>query len=174
MVFIDETGIHLAMARNYGRAKIGDRIHEAKRQRPRVSEKYTWISAISTEGVFAPFELNGSMTGMAFIVYLREVLLPQLKPYHIVVMDNLASHKVRGVEEAFIDFNIGLKYLPPYSPDLSPIEEFWSKFKAYLRKVAKRNVKDLREAAITAFDLVTQSDIKGWFGHFQETMQSIH
>ena len=116
LVFIDETGVHLAMARTHGRALKGERVYEAKRNRPKISEKYTWISALSQNELFAHFELNGSMTSEAFLVYVQQILLPALRPDQIVIMDNLACHKTDAVIEAFNEAEQAYIFLPPYSP----------------------------------------------------------
>ena len=173
MVFIDETGIHLAMARNYGRAKSEQRIFEAKRNRPKQSEKYTWISALSSEKIFAHFEINGSMTGESFLCYVEEILIPELAPEQVVIMDNLACHKMEVIRQSFE--NAGQKYLflPPYSPDFSPIEECWSKFKAILKKIAARTVKSMQEATEFALQSISTQDIEGWFRHFQSNIQTL-
>lgn len=172
LVFIDETGIHLAMSRNYARAKRAERIFEAKRQRPRITEKYTWISARSTEKLFAHFELRGSMTGDAFLFYVREILLPELKPQQVVVMDNLACHKMESVQAAFNEYGQEILFLPPYSPDFNPIEECWSKFKAILKKLAARTIESLQNATQIALESISKTDIDGWFRHFQYIIQN--
>ena len=171
MVFIDETGVHLALARNYGRSTRGKRVYEAKRNRPKQSEKYTWISALSTESLFAHFELNGSMTGEAFLVYVQQILIPELKTNQIVVMDNLACHKMDAIAQAFNDAGQKILFLSPYSPDFSPIEECWSKFKSVLKKLAARTIPDFQQATEKALESITQSDIQGWFRHFQRNIQ---
>ena len=99
----------------------------------------TFIAGLRSSGVIAPFVLDGPMTGEMFLVYVRQFLAPELKPGDIVVMDNLAAHKVAGVCEAIRAVGASLLYLPPYSPDLNPIEQLFSKLKALLRKAAARS-----------------------------------
>lgn len=173
LVFIDETGVHLAMSRTHGRSLKGERVYEAKRQRPKISEKYTWISALSQDGLFAHFELNGSMTSEAFLVYVQQILLPALQPEQIVVMDNLACHKTDTVLQAFTDAGQQYIFLPPYSPEFSPIEECWSKFKAFLKKSAARTKEVLNIAVNEAIESITPEDIQGWFRHFSQNIQAL-
>lgn len=170
LVFLDESGVHPELARDYGRGPQGKRIPEAKRHRPKASEKYTWIAAMSMTGLLAPCELEGSMTGQAFVAYVEQILLPELKPGQVLVLDNLGCHKVSGVAEAFEVSGVKVMYLPPYSPDFSPIEEFWSKVKACLKGIAIRSAKALKEGVLKAMDTVTGQDIQGWFGHLKQTM----
>lgn len=170
LVFLDETGIHLAMARNYGRTYSAKRVYEAKRQRPKQSEKYTWISALSKQHVFAHLEIYGSMTGDAFLYYVSEILLPELEPEQVVIMDNLSCHRTDAVQKAFEKAGIELLYLPPYSPDFNPIEECWSKFKAVLRKIAARTIESMQEATQKALESISKQDIAGWFRHFERNI----
>ncbi|MCC8077166.1 MAG: transposase [Oscillospiraceae bacterium] len=116
---------------------------------------------LNGEKVFTTYE--GGTTGKRFVTYLREVLISALKKGDIVVMDNLRSHHVKEVEELLRQNEITLLYLPPYSPDLNPIEKMWSKMKACLRKWKVR-VRDALPAAVAdALALVTQDDVMGWF-----------
>ncbi len=109
--------------------------------------------------------LEGGTNGIAFQVFLDKVLLPQLWPGACVVMDNLPAHKVKGVEEKIQSVGASLIYLSPYSPDFNPIENCWSKLKAYLRKVAARSRELLEEAISLGLDLITELDIRNWFAH---------
>jgi transposase len=161
------------MARTYGRALPEERVYEAKRTRPRQSEKYTWISALSSNKLFAHFELNGSMTGEAFLVYVQEILIPELEPNQIVLMDNLACHKMDSIAQAFKKAGQNILFLPPYSPDFSPIEECWSKFKATLKKSAARTIESFQQATDDALKSITQQDIQGWFRHFQRNIRNL-
>jgi transposase len=115
------------------------------------------------ETVYTTFA--GAVNGEKFKEYLRELLVPTLRPGDIVVMDNLRSHKVSGVAEIIESAGATVLYLPPYSPDFNPIEQMWSKIKAFLRKVKARSVDALLEAIPLAFDTVCLSDIEGWFKH---------
>ena len=104
----------------------------------------TFVAGLRRTGIVAPLVLDGPMTGAAFRTYVEEVLTPTLQPGDIVVMDNLPAHKVAGVREAIRAAKAGLLYLPPYSPDLNPIEQLFAKLKTLLRKAAARS----REAPV--------------------------
>jgi transposase len=99
-------------------------------------ETLTFVSALRHDGMVAPMLIEGPMNGELFLAYVEQFLVPTLKPDHIVVADNLATHKVAGVVEAIEAAGATLRYLPQYSPDLNPIEMPFSKFKSYLRKLA--------------------------------------
>jgi transposase len=118
---------------------------------------------ITGEKVYTTF--SGAVNGEKFKEYLREFLVPTLRPDDIVIMDNLRSHKVSGVAEIIESVGAAILYLPPYSPDLNPIELMWSKIKAFLRMVKARTVDALLEAIPMAFQTVSVEDIAGWVKH---------
>ena len=151
------------MTRLYGRAPKGERVLGSvpRDHGPNV----TIIGSISLEGVDAAMSFEGAVNGDIFRVFVQQVLAPTLCEGDVVLMDNLASHKVKGIEEAIQGRGAQLLYLPPYSPDFSPIEECWSKVKAWLKKVEARTIEALYEAIECAFDEVTKSDLAGWFRH---------
>ena len=135
-VFLDESGAKTNMTRLYGRAPIGQR---CRFHTPHGHWKTsTMLSAIRATGVVreATLLLDGPMNAMVFRGYVEEMLVPALAPGDVVVMDNLAAHKVKGVAEAIDAAGADLWYLPPYSPDLNPIERAWSKVKTWLRRAA--------------------------------------
>ena len=135
-VFLDETGLNTKMTRLYGGAPRGERLVAAvPHGHWRTS---TFIAGLRQSGVIAPLVLDGPMTGAAFRAYVEQALAPALKPGDVVVMDNLAAHKVAGIEEAIAMTGASLLYLPPYSPDLNPIEQLIAQLKALLRKAAAR------------------------------------
>jgi transposase len=109
--------------------------------------------------------LEGSVDTEAFRLYLEQVLGPALQPGDIVVMDNLSVHKVAGLTELLASRGARLEYLPPYSPDLNPIEKCWSKIKTALRKAKARTLEALEEALKKAFASITESDARAWFNH---------
>lgn len=114
----------------------------------------TFIAGLRCGGITAPFVLDGPMNGEFFLVYIEQVLVPTLKKGDIVAMDNLPVHKVAGVREAIEKAGAKLLYLPPYSPDLNPIEQAFSKLKNLLRTAAARTSRALRRAikkALSAF-----------------------
>ncbi|MBM3526174.1 MAG: IS630 family transposase [Alphaproteobacteria bacterium] len=145
LVFIDETGASTKMARLYGRSPRGARCVASI---PHGHWKtLTFTGALRAEGLTAPMVLDGPMNGPAFQAYVEQILVPSLRPGDIVIMDNLASHKSAAVGEAIRGAGAELRYLPPYSPDLNPIENAFAKLKAGLRSAAARTVDDI-EAAI--------------------------
>jgi transposase len=161
--FIDEAGINLAMTRLYGRAAPGARVRESVPQN--YGENLTLLAALSIEGVSAPMTINGAVDGEVFRAYVEYVLAPSLKPGDSVVMDNLGAHKVAGIREAIEGRGAVVEYLPPYSPDLNPIEKCWSKIKTALRKAKARTREALEAALKEALHTITQSDARAWFTH---------
>jgi transposase len=101
------------------------------------------VGGLTTRGFVAPYVTDGAMTGAIFLAWVEQMLAPELRPGDIVVMDNLAAHKVDGVRKAIADRGAELRYLPPYSPDLNPIEQAFAKLKALLRQAAERTVDGL-------------------------------
>ena len=129
------------MARRYGRAPKGERLRVGI---PHGHWKTTtFVAGLRLTGVIAPMVLDGPINGRAFQAYVDQVLVPELKPGDIVIMDNLASHKGADVRAAIEAAGATLLYLPPYSPDFNPIENAFSKLKAMLRKAAERTVDGL-------------------------------
>ena len=109
--------------------------------------------------------IEGSVDGEVFLAFIEQILVPTLRPGQVVVMDNLAAHKGAAVRTAIEATGAQLLFLPPYSPDLNPIEECWSKLKAWLRKQAARTHEALEQALTEAFQLITSDDARGWFNH---------
>jgi transposase len=138
------------MARRYGRAPRGERVVAAI---PHGHWKTTtFVAGLRHDGITAPFVVDRPMNGVIFRAYVERVLAPTLKPGDIVIMDNLGSHKVAGVREAIEAVGATPLYLPPYSPDLNPIEQLFAKLKAILRKVRATTVDDLWQAIGNALD----------------------
>jgi transposase len=141
LVFLDETWAATNMARRYGRAPRGQRALDAV---PHGHWKTTTVvAALRADGITAPLVLDGAINGESFLAYVRQFLAPALRPGDVLVMDNLPSHKVAGVREAIEAAGATLRYLPPYSPDLNPIEQVFAKLKALLRSEAARTVEAL-------------------------------
>lgn len=159
--FLDEAGSNLAMTRLYGRGAKGVRIIETVPQN--YGENITMLATVSLSGIEAPMTINGAVDGVVFKVYVEEVLSPTLKTGDVVVMDNLPAHKVAGIRDLIEACGARLIYLPPYSPDLNPIEKCWSKIKTYLRKAKARTRDELEKALREALLLVTEEDAQGWF-----------
>ena len=161
--FIDESGTHLGLTRLYGRAAPGARVVEAT---PGYSGKhYTVIAALGLTEVTATWLLPEAMTGEAFDVYVIQVLAPTLHAGDVVVIDNLNVHKSATARQAIAACGARLEFLPPYSPDLNPIEKCWSKIKAVLRRLKARTFDELVEALNIAFQSVTPDDLRAWFAH---------
>ena len=137
LVFIDETWTSTGMTRRYGRAPRGERCLDSA---PHGHwETTTFVGALRRRRLSAPMVIDGPMDGETFLAYVRQFLCPTLQPGDRVILDNLSSHKVAGVKEAITAAGATVHYLPPYSPDLNPIEKFFSKLKARLRQAAQRS-----------------------------------
>lgn len=151
-MFIDETGAATNMARRYGRCPRGERLVSSV---PWGHWKTTtFVAALRANQICAPGVFDGPMNGESFRAYVEQCLVPTLRPGDIVVLDNLASHKVAGIRAAIEAAGAQVRYLPPYSPDLNPIEQLFAKLKALLRKAAARTLDALIEAiaaALTCF-----------------------
>ncbi len=158
---MDEAGSNLAMTRLYGRGAKGERVIETVPQN--YGENITMLATLSVAGIEAPMTINGAVDGVVFKVYVEELLSPTLHTGDVVVMDNLPAHKVAGIKELIEARGAKLIYLPPYSPDLNPIEKCWSKIKTYLRKAKARTREELEKALREALLLITEEDAQGWF-----------
>ena len=149
------------MARLYGRSLRGTRCLAAT---PHGHWKTTtFVGGLRLGGMTAPMVLDGAMDGPAFLAWIEHMLAPTLEPGDIVVMDNLPAHKPDAVRTAIEATGATLRYLPPYSPDLNPIEMAFSKFKALLKKAAARTIDDLRTAIAQALPQLTPSDCANYF-----------
>jgi len=161
--FLDEIGTHLGLTRLYGRAAPGVRVVEAT---PGYSgPHYSAVASLNWRGVSAPWVIEGSIDGPAFLAYVTAVLAPTLKRGDVVILDNLQAHKPDAVRAAIEACGARLVFLPPYSPDFNPIEKCWAKVKAYLRKVKARTFDALVEALAAALRSVSSSDARAWFAH---------
>jgi len=163
LVFIDETGLNLAMVRRYGRGFGGKRVYD---DRPSAKGKnITLIGAISDEGLIASMTFQGALNTASFIVFIEQVLLPALWVGAIVVMDNLSVHYADAAKALIESVGAQVKFLPPYSPDLSPIELCWSKLKLILRSAKARTYANLDLAISAAIALITADNALNWFHH---------
>jgi transposase len=162
LVFVDETGVTTAMTPAYGRAPRGERVEASA---PASWESVTVIAAMGLDGVRAPLALPGSVNAATFEAYVEQVLVPALRPGDVVVFDNLSSHLGPAVFEAIERAGARVLPLPPYSPDYTPIEEMFSKFKGFLRRVGARAKEHLYDAIAEGLREVTDEDILGWFRH---------
>ena len=151
------------MTRQYGRAPRGERVVGAVPQN--YGANVTMLAALSLQGVGAVMTVDGATDAAVFHAYVEHVLCPTLGPGDVVIMDNLRAHKVAGIRERIEACGARLIYLPPYSPDLSPIEPCWSKLKALLRTAQARTREALDAAIQQVLAAVTASDARGWFRH---------
>jgi transposase len=160
---LDETGAKTNMTRVYARAKKGERAVDYAPQGHWSTT--TLVAAITWESAIAPMVLDGPMNTLAFEVYVEQVLLPALPLEAIVVMDNLSAHKSPAIARLLENAGMELRYLPPYSPDLNPIELMWAKVKSILRGAKARAEEELYTAIANALKQITPSDTRGFFCH---------
>ncbi len=161
---MDESGTHTSLTRLYGWAPHDQRASGAV---PRNHGKNTTlVAALTPEGVKEPWLLvERAMNAEAFEWYIREQLGPQLRPGQIVVMDNLSAHKAASIREELTARGCDLLFLPPYSPDFTPIEQAFSKLKAILRGLGARTQETLQAAVRLAVEAITPADAAAWFTH---------
>jgi transposase len=163
LVFVDETGSHIAMTPLYGYAPRGQRaIGKVARN---TGANLTLIASLSMRGMGEALMLDGAADASAFEVYVERLLAPSLKPGQIVSLDNLSIHQGGRVRAAIEARGCRLLFLPAYSPDFSPIEEAFSKVKTFLRRTGARTREALQEAIAQALLTVTAQDASGWFTH---------
>ena len=163
LVFVDECGTHTSLAPIYGYAPRGERLYlPVPRNR---GKNTTLLSSMTTGGMGPSLAVEGTTTARVFETYVEEVLVPSLHAGQIVVIDNLSAHKPKRMRELIEERGCELIYLPPYSPDLNPLEEAFSKIKNLLRKVAARSKEALEEAMGWALSAVTSEDVRGYFEH---------
>ena len=161
MIFIDETWLNTKMARLRGRAPRGERL------RAGIPHGHwrttTFVAGLRLSGIDAPMVIDGPIDGASFLAYIQQVLVPTLARGDIVIMDNLGSHKSAAVREAIETAGAELRFLPPYSPDLNPIENAFSKLKAILRKAAARTRDTLWDAVAPAIDTFSPKECANYF-----------
>ena len=151
------------MTRLCGRGPVGERLVASVPHGH--YQTNTLISAVRLSGPCAPWLFEGAMDGEMFLAWVRQGLAPALQANDLVILDNLATHKVAGVREAIEATGAQLRYLPPYSPDFNPIENLWSKVKQSLRRQAPRTWGELLQAAKVAFAAISTADCRAFFLH---------
>lgn len=162
LIFLDESGCQRGMQRlDAWRRPQSVVIGRSVRNRGTTT---TILSALGLRGVVASMYLEGATTAEVFITYIREVLVPELRPGDIVVMDNLGAHQPAVVGELLKAAGATLKFLPPYSPELNPIELAWSKLKTIVRSLAPQSLAELHTAIASALRAIRPTDAEGWFG----------
>ena len=163
LVFVDESGASTKMTRLYGRCARGERLL------CRVPHGHwkttTFLGALRHDGMTAPCVFDGPINGEKFLAWVEQFLVPTLRQGDVVVMDNLSSHKVKGVREAIKAVGATVRYLPAYSPDLNPIELFFAKLKSLLRKANARTLEDLTEAIANALASFTSKECENFLAH---------
>lgn len=165
LVFLDETGLNTAMTRRYGRAPKAERcLGFAPHGHWQTN---TFIAALRVDRLEAPWLLDGPMNGEAFLVYVQKILLPTLQPGDVVICDNLSSHKNAEVAKCLKQAGVTLRFLPPYSPDLNPIELAFAKLKAMMRKAAARTFDALLDAVAEAIQHYPDQHCRAFFKHTQ-------
>jgi transposase len=162
---MDETGLNTKLARLYGRSPRGERCLSVIPHGHWQSS--TFLAALRHDQITAPFLVAGPLDAEVFLVYLQQVLLPCLQAGDTLILDNLATHKVQGVKPILQASGVELRYLPPYSPDLNPIEPVFSKLKARLRHAAARTEEQLVTAVAGSLDSFSAADCRAFFRHAQ-------
>ncbi len=163
VVFVDETGSHIALTPLYAYAPRGQRaIGKVPRN---YGANMTLLASLSMQGMGEALILDGAADAAAFEIYIEQVLAPSLHAGQIVILDNLSIHLGTRVRQAIEARGCRLLFLPAYSPDFSPIEEAFSKLKTFLRRVGARTREGLLEAIAQALTLITAQDALGWFLH---------
>jgi transposase len=163
LVFVDESGTHIALTRLYGWAPQDQR---ATGSVPRNHGKNTTlVAALAPDGLHEPWLIEGAMDTATFEWYITQELAPTLRPGQVVVLDNVSVHKAESSRQAIEARRCQLLFLPPYSPDFTPIEQAFSKIKAILRGLGARTKEALQEAVRLAIEAITRQDATAWFAH---------
>lgn len=170
LVFIDEAGVNQSMTPSYGRSPVGERVHE---HRPSIrTAKTSLVGAITVDGVVDVSYVDGSYNAKKFLSWVTEGLLPKLSPGMVIIWDNIKFHANHLVVAAVHAAGCTIAKMPPYSPDLNPIEEAWSKVKHYIRAAKARTREALRAAIEAAVERVVPADTQGWVRHAGYTVLS--
>jgi transposase len=165
---VEESGARTDLTRRYGRAPKGERVREAV---PHGRWKgLTILGALSTKGVPASMTVEAATDAEVFSTFVQHLLAPTLRPGQIVVRDNLSAHKQRKIRRLLAARQCRLWYLPPYSPDLNPIERAWSKLKTFLRGAKARLRPALEQAVGEGLRRMTAKDARNWFRHCRSTL----
>jgi transposase len=163
LLFVDECGVHTSLAPIYGYAPRGERLYlSVPRNR---GKNTTLLSSMTASGMGPSLAVEGATTARVFETYVEKVLVPSLRTGQVVVMDNLGAHRPKRIRELIEQQGCELLYLPPYSPDLNPIEEAFSKLKHILRKIGARGKEALIEAMGRALGAVSAQDVRGFYVH---------
>jgi transposase len=161
LVFVDESGVRTNLTRLYGRAPKGERVREAVPQGH--WKVLTILSALTVPGIAARMTIEAATDADVFLTFVQQVLAPRLRPGQIVILDNLPAHQHKKVRRLLAARQCRLLYLPPYSPDLNPIEFAWSKLKTFLRAAKARQGPALEQAITTGLRTMTAQNARNWF-----------
>ncbi len=161
--FIDESGVTTILSRLFGRARRGERVHESVPKN--YGQSTSIISLISLSGVETTMLVEGAVDTLCFNAFGENFVRPVLQTGDVLVLDNLGAHRASRIEQIAAACGATVLWLPPYSPDFSPIEQMWSKLKTYLRKTKARTSEELDRAIAEGLKLITESDCQGWFKH---------
>ena len=161
LVFLDESGVNIALTRRYGCVIWKEHVHNYTPLN--TPKSTTMLSSIRMDGTMIHKEFSGAVNREHFMDYVTNSLTPSLHSGDIVIMDNLRTHKVDGVQQTIQSVGAQVLYLPPYSPDFNPIEMLWSKIKSILRKWKARTLSQLHSSIPKAYSLISLSDIFAWF-----------
>jgi len=151
------------MSRSWGWGEKGERVGEAIPAGH--GRSFTWLGAITSSGLLATMTIEEATDGAIFQAFVEQVLCPRLRPGQVVVMDNLSAHKAAAVRQSIEAAGASLLYLPPYSPDLNPIEKCWSKIKLVLRSLKARTAEALEAAMHTALAAISPDNARAWFNY---------
>lgn len=160
-MFLDETSVKTNLTRTRGRSLCGTRLTASAPFGPWGTQ--TLIAGLRASDLIAPWVIKGAMDGPAFVTYIRDVLVPEIQPGTVVILDNLATHKNKEAEAVLRAYGCWFLFLPPYSPDLNPIEMAFSKLKAHLRRIGARSFSGLFEALREICDLYTPQACWNYF-----------
>jgi transposase len=161
MIFIDESGANLAMTTNYGRAESGQRV---KAPKPfNIGMNFSVIGAISLLGILAMMYIETAVDTNIFSVFIKKLLLSKLKPGQFVIFDNVKFHKAKEIKDLIESRGAKVVFLPPYSPDLSPIEKMWSKIKETLKKIMPKTAPQFHDALVKSLCNVNDDDFEEWY-----------
>jgi transposase len=163
LVFVDESGTNIALTRLYGWAPHDRRASGSVPHNH--GKNTTLVAALAPNGLHEPWLIEGAMDTESFTWYITEQLAPTLRPGQVVVVDNLSAHKADRIRQAIAARHCQLLFLPPYSPDFTPIEQAFSKIKAILRGLGARSKEALQEAVGLAIEAITPHDAAAWFSH---------
>lgn len=161
IIVLDESGSDLGQTSEYARAEKGAR---AKAPKPHhIGERYSIIGAISTSTIISMMYIDCAINGNIFLSFIQKLLLPKLRPGHYLVMDNINFHKQEEVLTLVESVGAKVVFLPPYSPDLSPIEKMWSKIKEIIKRKKPRTKADFHHALFSAINSVDEEDLEAWY-----------